>query len=455
MSLESVIAEYGGEEVSAMEAYSHIFHLGEGYGQMSMEPAGEFKANPLVYYKNDFEKHGHYRILFEDEFESILKVAQEADFAIISGCTYFGRKNLQENASKLHTFIFDLDYVDDVTLGRFLYGTTVKEYLVYPRPNYIALSGHNIHLYYVLENPLDLFPEIKTKAKELKYGLIKAIWNGNTSREKQPQFQGINQGFRVLGGKCKVDAPRKTIRVFKLSDHPWSIRGLCEYVPEESRFEETERFKPGRMTFEEAKKKYPEWAKAIEEGRDDEIKRWKLEEKVHGDDPYALYHWWKKRVLTEARYGHRYFAVMVLAIDAMQCGFPYEKLVQECKDDLLDFLTSIRPDFPFTEDDLMSALECYDIRYATYPTKEKSRVSAIEIKPNKRNYRVQKDHIKLMNFIRDEINHNTTWNKIGNGRRNKESVVKDWQLHNPTGTKAECARQTGLDPKTIRKWWKI
>ena len=39
---------------------------------------------------------------------------------------------------------------------------------VYPEPNYIILSGHNVHLYYVLEEPADLYPNTKSLLKDMK-----------------------------------------------------------------------------------------------------------------------------------------------------------------------------------------------------------------------------------------------------------------------------------------------
>ncbi len=31
--------------------------------------------------------------------------------------------------------------------------------------------------------------------------------------------------------------------------------------------------------------------------------------------------------------------------------------------------------------------------------------------------------------------------------------VYEWRQQHPEGRKADCHRETGLDPKTIRKWW--
>lgn len=46
----------------------------------------------------------------------------------------------------------------------------------------------------------------------------------------------------------------------------------------------------------------------------------------------------------------------------------------------------------------------------------------------------------------------TKWTD-NNGRPSKVKIVEEWQRQHPEGTKADCHRETGLDPKTIRKWW--
>jgi hypothetical protein len=58
-----------------------------------------------------------------------------------------------------------------------------------------------------------------------------------------------------------------------------------------------------------------------------------------------------------------------------------------------------------------------------------------------------------MRFIQSEIKHNTTWNKVGNGRHNKAAEVAKWRADHIDGKKADCIRDTGLDKKTVYKWW--
>ena len=152
--LEEIIRIWGGHEVSAMQVYTDLFGLGEGLIQRQDEEPGAFKSNPLGYWKNDGEQRGHRRILFDDTFEETLKEMQEADFSIMNGLTYFGKRNAAENASKMYAMIFDVDGITDETLNNFLSGAYVSE--AYPVPNYVVLSGHNIHLYYRFEIPIAL-----------------------------------------------------------------------------------------------------------------------------------------------------------------------------------------------------------------------------------------------------------------------------------------------------------
>ena len=44
-----------------------------------------------------------------------------------------------------------------------------------------------------------------------------------------------------------------------------------------------------------------------------------------------------------------------------------------------------------------------------------------------------------------------TWRR--KGAEEKKAQVYAWRQEHPEGRKADCHRDTGLDPKTIRKWW--
>lgn len=444
--LKDILEQWNGTPVTPMEVYTDIFHLGENYLQRCDEETSNLKANALGYWKNESDNKGHYRIMFDDTFEETLQELQQADFSIINGITYFGRRNSQEHASKMYAMIFDLDGVTDKTLNAFLSGCFADGWKVYPLPNYIALSGHGVHLYYVFEEPIPLYPNIKLQLKNFKYALTDKIWNGYTSTIDARQYQGINQGFRPIGGKTKIEGV--TVQAYKFNTHPFSLSQLGEYIAEEYRIDESKLFKESKTSLEQAKELYPQWYEKVVLGKDRKIKKWDIAEKVNGKNPYALYDWWKRQIETGASYHHRYFAIMCLVIYGVKNGVPKAQVKKDAYS-FIPMMNAIEPTQAFTKADCDSAMDCFDDKYCTFPIDDICKLSAIEIKKNKRNGRKQADHIKIMNFVRDEINQNKDWH----GRKPLNKIVEQWQLEHPTGRKADCIRDTGLSKPTVYKYW--
>ena len=437
--LEDVLKQYGASEVSALEAYTAIFHLGEGFVQRENQGVGDLVGNPLGYYRVDGKKHGKFRILFEDNFEEKLKELQEADFAIVNGISYFGRRNTQAHASKMFAMIFDLDGVTEKTLNTFLYGA-FSEYTIYPIPNFVALSGHGLHLYYLFENPIPLYPYIKIQLKNLKFALTDLLWNRNTSTMENRQYQGINQGFRVLGGKTKVDGVR--VRVFKLNEHPFSLSELCDYVSEKYRVDESKLYKESRLSLEQAKKLYPEWyQRRVIEGRSG-VGRWTCKR--------DLYEWWKKQIFEGAVFGHRYFCIMMLAIYGVKCGVSFSEVKKDAVS-LIPFMNQVSPENAFTKEDVLSALECFDERYVTFPIDDIQKLSGISIEKNRRNGRKQKLHLKMARSNLEILSEEA--GRALQGRPSKEAVVKAWLRKNEGRRKIDCIRETGVSRPTVDKYW--
>ena len=142
---------------------------------------------------------------------------------------------------------------------------------------------------------------------------------------------------------------------------------------------------------------------------------------------------------------------MCLAVYAVKSGIDEDELRSDALG-LIPFMNEVYPDQRFTEKDVESALECFDERYCTFPIDEISKLSGIAIQKNKRNGRKRADHIRLMNFIRDEINHNTNW-RDGNGRKSKADQVIQWRSDHPEGKKSDCIRETGLSKSTVYRHW--
>ena len=156
--------------------------------------------------------------------------------------------------------------------------------------------------------------------------------------------------------------------------------------------------------------------------------------------------WWIRQIESGAVYGHRYFCIMCLAIYAIKSGVSYDKLKKDAEN-LIPLMNRLNISEPFTEDDVKSALECFDERYRTFPINDISKLSAIPIKKNKRNGRTRSQHIKIVNAT------NLVKREIGEpiGRPNKLDMVKDYILKNPNDNVTEIARALQISRSTVYK----
>lgn len=462
-AIKRVITEHGGTEATAMEVYSDVFKLGEGVLERSDQQDNKaYKTNPIGYGynlkvsvgadgKKVYEKDkGKHIILYEDTFEKGLKELQKYDFAIISGLSYFGWRNYLRNANKMHVLIMDLDGISENGMKNFLGG---GDWGLYPKPNYIVLSGTNCHLYYVFEEAVPLYPDIKLALKELKHELVGWCWNQYTSDEPT-QYQGINQGFRVIGGKTKRLSPIRRVTAYRLNEHPWDLKGLNEFVPKDKQINDVRLFRSDKISMAEARAKYPRWAEWIDKKRKGFPGRLVDLSKQKGHRGDELYCWWLEKIKQEAVYGSRYFAVMCLVIYAVKCNVPYERVKADAYS-LIPIMTIKNNEKPFTAEDVECALECYDENYATFPRKDIEHISHIAIPTNKRNGRKQAEHLRRARAVRDVDYPDGGWrNKDGRpkGSGEKKNLVADFIAKNPTASVSEIAKALGVSRTTVYKW---
>ncbi|WP_277285524.1 hypothetical protein [Sneathia sanguinegens] len=66
----------------------------------------------------------------------------------------------------------------------------------------------------------------------------------------------------------------------------------------------------------------------------------------------------------------------------------------------------------FTLDDIYTALDCYNEKYVRFQRKDLERITGVSMPANKINGRKQKEHINMMNMIRDVINKNVEMDLI-------------------------------------------
>lgn len=424
------------EEVSPMEFYREIFPLGE---LQRSDESGNWKCHAIAV--ELIEKDGACstrRYSIGDDLSTLEELLEHENFILMSPIGYVGKSRESKNARFLYALAIDLDGVDEMyNMSDLFYqmdGRGKSDFI--PEPTYIVSSGNGLHLYYVFEKPIPCFKNIIKQLSELKHRLTKMIWNGYvTSQSEKVQFQSIFQGFRIVGGVTKNGGRVKAYEVGKKV----TIEYLNDFVSPE--YQVTEFAYKSNLTKAEAKKKYPEWYEhRIEQG----LPRgsWICKR--------DLYDWWKRRIEAEIVDGHRYYGVMCLAVYAKKCNIPFEELSADAFGmiGLLDSKTE-REDNHFTKDDVLSALEMYNDDYITFPIDTISELTNLRIEKNKRNGRKQRVHLERARAVQNIDYPNGEWR----GRKPKADVVAAWRKNNPDGRKAQCIRDTGLDKKTVYKWW--
>lgn len=385
-----------------------------------------------------------------DDLDTIDDLLKSENFIIISPISYIGKSRKTENATRMYAFAIEVDDLrvsDDgrpVGLNDLLHHFDIE---LLPTPNYIICSGNGVHLYYVFEQPLILFDNVKKSLDAFKKALTPYFWNQYVTKDykiENIQFESPFQGFRMAGGVTKKG---DRTRIFEISTHPIAIEELNRYAVKYGKKEcQIDIAYESELTLAEAKEAYPEWY---------ERRIVNKQKKGTWECKRDLYDWWKRRITEGASVGHRYYCLLMLSIYAIKCGrnVSEEELIEDAYSFLDKFDKMSENEINrFTDEDVMDALQgYYDKDLVTYPINSIVYRSGIPIEKNKRNFRKQAIHIKYMNNQRAfKVQMGECTN---GGRPDKRQIVQSWRLEHPGGRKIECERDTGLSRHTVLKWW--
>ncbi|EJT5915416.1 MAG: hypothetical protein KIB53_13885 [Paraclostridium bifermentans] len=436
------------DEVGPIDFYRDIFPTGE-LQEKGIYEKGKYNAI-AVEVTNEKKKNGKDKVLrhtITDDLDKIREMVSRDNFCLMSPISYIGKERNSDNARFLYALVIDLDGViiknGDDPFGLRTLIHQIENINRIPMPTYIVSSGTGLHLYYVFEKPIMLFKNVVKQLQKYKKELTRIIWQDYiTKLSDTVQYESLFQGFRIVGTITKKGA---RARAFKTGNHV-TMEYMNQFVDKEFKAEDFA-YK-SKLTLAQAKEKYPTW----------------YEERIIQKKPRgtwtvnrAVYEWWKKRILKEAKTGHRYYCLMMLAVYARKAAIDREELENDAFKMMAIFdKLPATDDNPFDEKDVIDALQAYEDKYITYPINSISYLTDIHIEKNKRNYRKRAQHIKIMNAIRDIEYSDSEWrNKEGRpkGSGTKEQIVKEYRENNPDARKSDCIRATGLDKKTVYKWW--
>ena len=377
------------------------------------------------------------------------------NFIFMAPISYVGVRRLNKNARQMFALCIEIDDLV-VKAGeqeglRSLLLDIDQAYS--PRPTFIVCSGSGLHLYYVFDKPLNLYPSIFKQLTKLKKELTKRLWNRRvTTSHEKIQYEGICQPFRMVGTVTKSGEKTRAFRTGERID----IEYLNSFVKEQNKvFLHYEKYQraAGVTPLPVAKEKWPEWYEDVpkrqKEGLEPIRRTWTTNR--------ALYDRFLERIPYEARSGHRYNCLLVLGACAIKCKIPKDEFEADCWKlrPVLDFDPD--PKKAFTEQDIIDVVKAYKKKDLIRTTVEAAAaLSGMEIRRAKRNGRKRPVHVKIITATRDIMYPNGEWrNQNGRpkGSGTAQKTVLEWRKNNPDGRKADCIRSTGLDKKTVYKWW--
>ncbi|ELP5179426.1 hypothetical protein ACV3P9_15185 [Clostridium perfringens] len=435
------------DEVRSIDFYRDIFPSGE-LQEKGIYEKGKYNAIAVEVTKEKKE-NGKDKVLrhtITDDLNKINEIISRDNFCLMSPISYIGKERNSDNARILYALAIDLDGVI-IKEGNDPFGLRTLIHQIeninrIPMPTYIVSSGTGLHLYYVFEKPIMLFKNVVKQLQKYKRELTRIIWQDYiTKLSDNVQYESLFQGFRVVGTITKKG---ERARAFKTGEYV-TMEYMNKFVDKE--FKTDDFAYKSNLTLAQAKEKYPKW----------------YEERIIQKKPRgtwtvnrAVYDWWKNRILREAKTGHRYYCLMMLAVYARKAAIDRDELEKDAFNimSIFDKLPA-SDDNPFDEKDVIDALQAYEDRYITYPINSISYLTDIHIEKNKRNYRKQKDHIILMNTMKSLKKQLGEEMKEGRpeGSGTKEQIVKEYREKNPTARKSDCIRDTGLSKMTVYKWW--
>ncbi|MCD8287987.1 MAG: hypothetical protein LUC18_04005, partial [Porphyromonadaceae bacterium] len=151
--------------------------------------------------------------------ETALELSEGKDNAYCCSVTFYDNYKRDQYIEWVFAFVVDVDNVKPSYLNVILKNLVNISMM----PTYIVNSGRGLHLYYVLKEPLRLYPEIRPRAMELHKELNKAMTPFFT-----PDVHSLGQAYRIVGSNTKIGEVATSFKVGPKYDVV-DIANFCEY----------------------------------------------------------------------------------------------------------------------------------------------------------------------------------------------------------------------------------
>ena len=472
------------EELGALDFYAALFSNSQAFMRYGYD-----MEIPITYSE---EGDGTWR---SEKLSVIPSVVDNRNDAYISACTYFPKRinrhdgsfrwvstNSKETAQELCAFVLDIDRCSVIAF---------KNYLEYiwpaggiPQPTYLVASGNGVHLYYVLDWPVEMK---KRWLEELKH--IQS-WLGSLYTGRNPSFAllagfdspdlkdlqiedigsklgdydclGLTQSYRVVGSLTKDESD--VVTAWRIGE-TWDIEDLGRLAGLTQSFDiETFDMSKSMKT-----QQIEEW-KARKAERESESGDEKRKGKK-GHNPF-FYPWFVETAKSHAPWpqyvGGRYNTILCMVLAARKDNYSprqnHEITRDQIEKDARDLFeiwnaVAVRDNLPsITWSEVKKAIRCgYRFNHNLVRIKKNWIADKCKweiVSHQKRNGRNQDVHLKVLaSQVRNLEYPDGSWRYHG-GAPTKESIVLDYAREHPGANHSQISRATGVSRPTVIKWLK-
>lgn len=393
--------------------------------------------------------------------------------------SYFGNRRLRRNIDKIFGLIVEVDGVTKES--QILHILQNMDNGKIPEPNFLVNSGHGLHFYYLLDEPIafheksySVYPVITN----ILNGIKDLIWTPKATDLKSERMD-LNKGYTIIG-----NANRKNkdliVTAYKVKQEKYSLQYLRSFINKPVDDPDYDITFPTRskMSIYEAAEKYPHWtaqrrpdlfddeelARLLQEIAEREEKVAKKgydnrENKSRGN--HKVYDWFYNLIKEPENYhhGNRYNCIMCLAIYGVKCGIKKEVVKKDLMN-LLPLYNDVKPinydeNFLLNERDVDNALTVYKNDYAHLHTFEwiKQKIGIIyESKTKRREIPLkQEEHLEIAREERDKKHPDGSWRAYSDGAVKQD--ILDYMRANPDAKKKEYVEKEICSWPTIKKYW--
>ena len=409
---KNMVLEQFGEKVSAYTLYEDIFGDTE-------------QTIPVVFIDEDAEQTMKHIVPMS--IDEAMEQCEGRNDMLMGGCTYFNNWISKKSAKDIYAFIIDMDNVYSGTLLNALqndWKTANDEPL--PMPTYIVNSGTGLHLYFVLDEPIPNY-HVATENLDKLYRAL-AVQQTTKRVYLHKQVQWFGQDFRMAGGLNKYGWINSVYRV----GTKWDIDELGKQVGLKDihfiRYGE----KRTRKTIDEKKKKHKQKRTGWRTNR-------------------AFYDYTLRTCRDKTKEGNRYTSMCALSVIAWKCDVAQEELENDLKSLIPDYNKNAMRQIK--EKEIYSAMKMYNSKAMLTQRESLENWQGWEYKPIKRNGRKRKDHLVVMNKMKEVKK--ILGESINEGRPPKEQLVIEYLMNHQNDNISSVANALGVSRTTVYKYKKM